>query len=127
MMVKARGTRESLGVSGVKACGGWGQRGSKHVDTGVAGGQIMVKSMWNGSHWGSAGVKACSGCQRGSNHVDTGVAGGQRGSNHVDTGVAGGQQGSNHVDTEIAGVQIMWTRESLAAGIKACGHGSRWG
>ena len=23
--------------------------------------------------------------------------------------------------------QIMWTPESLAAGIKACGHGSRWG
>ena len=48
-------TRESLGVKS------W----SKHVDTGVAGGQ------------------------RGSNHVDTGGAGGQQGSNHVDTGVAG--------------------------------------
>ena len=54
MMVKACGHGNSWGSAGVKACGGWGQRGSKHVDMGVAGGQIMVKAC-------GTGVTGCSG------------------------------------------------------------------
>ena len=119
-------TRESLGVSGGQGMWWLGSAGIKACGDGSRWGSNHGQSMWNGSHWASAGVKACSGCQRGShewlgvrggsNHVDTGVAGGQQGSNHVDTGVAAGQRGSNHVDTGVAGGQrgqIMWTRESL--------------
>ena len=98
-------TRESLGVSGGQSMWWLGSAGIKACGHGRRWGSNHGQSMWNGSHWASAGVKACSGCQRGSNHVDTGVAGGQRGLNHVATGVAGGQQGSNHVDTGVAAGQ----------------------
>ena len=65
-------------------------RGSKHVDTGVAGGEMMVKACGHGNSWGSAGVKACGGWgQRGSKHVDMGVAGGQIMVKACGTGVTG--------------------------------------
>ena len=89
-------TRDSLGVQSWSKHGGWGQRGSKHVGTGVCGGQIMVKACGSGVTGGQRGSKhVVAGVSGGQIMLDTGVAGGQQGSNHVDTGVAGGQRGSN--------------------------------
>ena len=78
----------------------------------ASGGQTMGQIMWTRKLLGS-------------NHVDTGVAAGQRGSKRVDTRVAGVKSWSKHVGTGVAGGQSMWWLGS--AGIKACGHGSRWG
>ena len=101
----------------VKSCGHgscWGSAGSNHVDTEVAGGQIMVKACRHGSRRGVSGVKACGGWgQRGSKHVDTGVAGGQIMVKACGTGVTGGQRGSKHVVAGVSGGQIMLTREWL--------------
>ena len=89
-------TRESLGVKSwskhletgvagsqweLKHVGGWSQRGSKHVDTGVAWGSNHGQSMWNGSYWGVSGGQSMQWLGSAeSNHVDTEVAGGQCGS-----------------------------------------------
>ena len=71
-------------------------RGSKHVDTGVAGGEMMVKACGHGSRWGERGSKhvARGGWgQRGSKYVGTGVAGGQIMVKACGTGVTGRQRG----------------------------------
>ena len=78
-----------------------GQRGSNHVNTGVAGGQ-----------------RGSNGGQRGQIML-TRESLGQRGPNHVDTGVAGGQRGSKHVVAGVSGGQIMLTRGWLG-GVKSC-------